>query len=121
MLGIGLYWGEGEKNSTNRRLALSNASADLLRVWLRWCERFLPGVRLNFWLCLHDDADVQKARAFWRRELNIEVTWVSIAVSRVSKRRRNTLPHGTIKVSLGRGSLEWHTKMMVWLELARSL
>jgi hypothetical protein len=92
----------------------------LLRVWLRWCARFLPGVRLNFWLCIHANRNVEKARAFWRQELGIEITWVSEAVSRASKRRRRTLPHGTLKVSLGRGSLEWYTKMLVWLELAQA-
>jgi hypothetical protein len=121
VLGVGLYWGEGEKNLCNKRLALSNADPNLLRVWLRWCARFLPGVRLNFDLSIHDNCDLDAARAFWREELNIEVTWVSMAVSRASKRRRKSLPHGTLKVSLGRGSLEWYTKMLVWLQLAQEL
>ena len=121
ILGVGLYWGEGEKTSCNKRLALSNADPKLLRTWLRWCSRFVPGVRLNFWLCIHDNADLEEARAFWRRELNVEITWTSVAVSRASKRRRRSLPQGTVKVSLGRGSLEWYTKMLVWLGLAQKL
>ena len=121
VLGVGLYWGEGEKQSSNKRLALSNSDPNLLRTWLRWCARFVPGVRLNFWLCIHDTCDQAAARAFWRRELNVEITWVSVAVSRASKRRRKTLPHGTLKISLGRGSLEWYTKMLVWLDLAHQL
>jgi hypothetical protein len=121
VLGVGLYWGEGDKSSGNKRLALSNADPRLLRTWLRWCGRFLPGVRLNFWLCVHDECDVAEARAFWKQELNQEVTWASVAVSRASNRRRRSLPHGTLKVSLGRGSLEWYTKMLVWLELAQGI
>jgi hypothetical protein len=120
MLGVGLYWGEGDKSLSNKRLALSNADANLLRVWLRWCNRFLPvGVRLNVWLSIHDDCDLEAARAYWQRELSIEITWVSVAVSCSSKRRRRSLPYGTLKVSLGRASLEWYTKMLVWLELAQ--
>jgi hypothetical protein len=68
VLGVGLYWGEGEKAASNKRLALSNADPNLLRTWLRWCARFLPGVRLNFWLCIHEGCDLEAARAFWRRE-----------------------------------------------------
>jgi hypothetical protein len=120
-LGIGLYWGEGEKSLVTQRLALSNADVNLLRTWLRWCGRFAPGVRINFWLCIHDDGDLEAARAFWQRELKIEVTWFSVAVSCASKRTRRTLPHGTLRASLGRGSLEWYTKMMVWLELAQQM
>jgi hypothetical protein len=122
VLGVGLYWGEGEKTcGTKQKLALSNTDPNLLRTWLRWCSRFVPGVRLNFWLCIHDNADLEEARTFWRRELNIEITWTSVAVSRASKRKRRSLPHGTLRVSLGRGSLEWHTKMLVWLGLAQKL
>jgi hypothetical protein len=122
VLGVGLYWGEGEKTSGGRKcLSLSNADPNLLRTWLRWCARFVPGVRLNFCLSIHDDGDLEAARTFWRRELNIEITWVCVAVSRASQRKRRTLPYGTLKISLGRGSLEWHTKMLIWLELAQGL
>jgi hypothetical protein len=121
VLGIGLYWGEGEKSSLSKRIALSNSDVNLLRTWLRWCARFLPGMQLNSWLCIHDNCDLEEARAYWRRELNVEVTWVSVAVSCASKRKRRTLPYGTLRVSLGRGSLEWYTKMLVWMELAQAL
>jgi hypothetical protein len=121
VLGVGLYWGEGEKCSCSKRLALSNSDVNLLRTWLRWCSRYVPDVRLNFALSIHDNCDLDAARAFWRRELSIEVMWVSMAVSRASKRTRRSLPHGTLKISLGRGALEWYTKMLVWLELARGL
>jgi len=40
---------------------------------------------------------------------------------RASKRTRNTLPYGTLKVRVGRGSVEWFTKLMVWLELAQQM
>jgi hypothetical protein len=121
MLGVGLYWGEGEKTSCSKRLALSNSDPKLLHTWLRWCARFLPGVRLNSCLSIHDNCDLEAARAFWRKELNLEIKWVAMAVSRASKRKRRTLPHGTLKISLGRGSLEWHTKMLVWLDMAHQL
>ena len=81
----------------------------------------MPGVQLNAHLCIHDNCDLETARAYWKRELGIDVTWFSVAVSSASKRKRNTLPHGTLAVSLGRGSLEGYTKMMVWMELAQQL
>jgi hypothetical protein len=121
MLGVGPYWGEGEKTPSSKRLALSNADVNLLRTWLRWCDRFLPTVRLNCWLCIHDNCDLEAACAFWRRELNVEIPWVSVVVSSASKRRRRSLPHGTLKISVGRGSLEWYTKTLIWIELAQLL
>jgi hypothetical protein len=123
LLGVGLYWGEGEKTNSSggKCLALSNADPNLLRVWLRWCARFVPQVSLNSCLSIHDNCDLEAARAYWREELNLEIKWVSMAVSRASKRKRRTLPYGTLKIRLGRGSLEWYTKMLVWLELAHEL
>jgi hypothetical protein len=129
LLGIGLYWGEGDKMSRRRtprhsyprRLGLSNSDAGLLRVWLRWCQRFLPDVPLRYDLNIHEDCAVEAARQFWKRELGVEVNSVSVAVSCASKRQRNSLPHGTLRICVGRGSCEWHTKMLVWLELAQQL
>jgi hypothetical protein len=81
----------------------------------------MPGVPLDFSLVIHDRCDVQDARRFWKEELGIDVRVVSIAVSSASKRVRNSLPHGTLKVRVGRGSVEWLTKMLQWLELAQRL
>lgn len=121
IMGVALYWGEGTKCLTAPRLALTNSDEAMLKVWLRWCQRFMPEVALDYSLVIHDSADVQAARCFWKQSLGIDVQVVSIAVSRASKRRRNTLPHGTLKVRVGRGSVEWYTKMLVWLELAQTL
>jgi hypothetical protein len=123
LFGVALYWGEGEKAGRRgqRRLALSNSDPGLLRVWLRWCQRFLSGVPLRYELIVHDSCDIDAARQFWKRELGVELSLVTVAVSRASKRRRNDLPHGTLKVRVGRGSCEWHTKMLVWLDLAQRL
>jgi hypothetical protein len=126
LFGVALYWGEGAKVCRNghyflRDLVLSNSDPRLLRVWLRWCGRFLPGVPLHCDLSLHEGGDVQAARAFWERELGISVRGVSVATSRASQGKRNTLPYGTLKIRAGAGSCEWHTKMLVWFELAQGL
>jgi hypothetical protein len=121
LLGVGLYWGEGHKSSRCPRLRLCNADIHLLRVWLAWCQRFLPGVPLKYQLNLHANCDPAAARRFWEEHLNIKVTSIWTAISAASRRRRNTLPNGTLNIQDCRGSLEWYTKMMVWLELAHDL
>jgi hypothetical protein len=120
LFGVALYWGEGDKacRGNQRRLAVSNSDPGLLRTWARWCSQFLPGVPLRYDLNLHDGGDLQAARHFWKRELGVDLSSVTVAVSSASKRRRNCLPHGTLKIRVGAGSCEWHTKMMVWLRLA---
>jgi hypothetical protein len=119
MLGLGLYWGEGTKSARSPRLALTNSDPGLLRAWLAWCRHVMPDVPLDYSLIIHDDAAVAAAQAFWTRELGVNVRVISIAVSRASRRRGRQLPHGTLKVRAGRGGIEWLTKMLVWLDLAR--
>jgi hypothetical protein len=86
-LGLGLYWGEGTKSRRSPRLALTNSDPGLLRAWLAWCRRFMPGIPLDYSLVIHDAAAVPAARAFWARELGVDVQVVSVAVSRSSRRR----------------------------------
>ena len=121
LLGIGLYWGEGSKSSKCPSLRLSNSDVTLQRIWLDWCRRFLPGVPLASALNLHPNCDPEAARRFWEEQLDIKIGYVWVSVSSASKRSRNTLPNGTLNIRVGRGSLEWYTKMMVWLELAQDL
>jgi hypothetical protein len=121
ILGVALYWGEGTKCNTTPRLALTNSDVNMLRVWLRWCRRYLPGLPLVYQLHIHENCDLDAALCFWREQLGIDVRVVSRAVSRASKQTRHTLPNGTLKVVVGRGSVEWLTKMLVWLELAQQM
>jgi hypothetical protein len=81
----------------------------------------LPGVPLKYEINLHPNCDADAARHFWEEHLNIKVTSTWAAISAASRRRRNTLPNGTLNIQVCRGSLEWYTKMMVWLELAHDL
>lgn len=81
----------------------------------------MPGVPLRYELNLHPNCDANAARHFWEEHLGITITYTWIAASTASKRKRNTLPNGTLNIRVGRGSLEWYTKMMVWLELAPDL
>jgi hypothetical protein len=121
VFGVALYWGEGTKSRRDPRLALTNSDANMLQVWLRWCRRFMPGVPLDCSLIVHDTCNIKSAQRFWNRKLGVDAKVVTVAVSSASKRRRNCLPHGTLKVRVGRGSREWQTKMLVWLELAQRL
>jgi len=121
ILGVGLYWGEGRKCQSPPRLSLTNSDVHLLQVWLRWCQRFLPGVPLYYELHIHDNCAVEAAKLFWKQQLSIEVQTILVAVSSASNRRRNTLSAGTLTVRVGRGSVEWLTKMFVWLELTQLL
>ena len=119
-LGIGLYWGEG--NKTGRTLALVNSDPFLLRVWIQWCRQYTK-CPMRFRIAAHADVKRRSAMQFWRTSLKIKgsITYYVNEHSKASKKihmHTRPMPHGTLTATVGRGSAEWHRKMMRFIELA---
>jgi hypothetical protein len=114
MLGLGLYWGEGDK--TTKSLGLSNNDARLIKVWIAWCRQYFPAVALSGRVQIHPDVDGTKARQYWSR-----VTGVTINPHAVyTKARKDKTPtrisiHGTIRIRACVGSTECFVKTMYWI------
>ncbi len=71
-LGLGLFWGEGnKKNPTSVRLG--NSDPDLIKVFLYFLEERLHinRSRLKFGLQIFSDMDSQKVERYWRKHLNL--------------------------------------------------
>lgn len=118
ILGVGLYWGEGEKLS--RCLGLSNSDPKVIRVWCSWLRKFAPNVALRGRVSAHADVEHTKATIYWRGVSGVQAIKVYLAVSSASagKRPRRKLPYGTFSVQMCVGARKWHTKMMTWIGLA---
>lgn len=126
-LGIGLYWGEGSKRSSRGSsvLSLCNTDPGLLRVWLKWCRTYLPGLGLSFLVQIHSNVREKEAEVFWRSALGFEEP-LQISVNRPSSskgRRAKTRPllHGVLRITVRRGASEWHHKMLRFLELSMQI
>lgn len=69
LIGVGLYWAEGNKSKPYRRaesVVFVNSDADMIRLYLAWLR--LLGVekeRLRFKLMIHESADVSGAERYW--------------------------------------------------------
>jgi hypothetical protein len=123
-LGVGLYWGEGSKETVGRSpvLSLCNTDPTLLRTWLRWCRTYAPELALSFLVQIHPNVRKKEAEAFWRRELGFsEPLIVTVNRSSSSKGRRaksRPLLHGVLRILGRRGSSEWAYKMFRFMDLA---
>jgi hypothetical protein len=115
-VGIGLYWGEGEKGYD--RLSLCNSDPQLIETWLRWCRAFIPGCALRARLQLHADVDPMVAVAEWQRAVGVNVPirvyWAVSAAN--GKRKPVKQSRGTLTVLLRQGSTEWFYKMARFIE-----
>jgi len=72
-LGLGLYWGEGNRaNKTTVRLG--NSDAKLIKKFIEFLVKFfnIDKNDLKFHLHLFSDINIQKARNYWVKQLNIK-------------------------------------------------
>jgi hypothetical protein len=119
LLGLGLYWGEGSKQGT-RELVLTNSCPALLRAWVTWCKRYLPGdLCLYLYLYVHEDVNPDEAINYWREQLGLEARCLFKAspISSKGRRPKRRLPYGTARIRLSVGSAEWFAKSLEWLRL----
>ncbi len=71
-LGIGLYWGEGNK-ANKTTVKLGNSDPELLKVFMKFLERFFKVNKgmLKFHLHTFTDIDLKKAMKFWENTLGV--------------------------------------------------
>ena len=62
-----LYWAEGTK--TDNRLSVTNSDPSLLRLFMRWTERFLVATpEYTAHVIVHAANDEPAARSWWASE-----------------------------------------------------
>jgi len=71
-MGIGLYWGEGNKMN-NHAVRLGNTDPDLLKKFLNFLFYFykIEKTRLRFGLQIFTDIDPEIAKKYWCKKLSI--------------------------------------------------
>lgn len=78
VLGVGLYWAEGQKSKPYARreaVTFINSDPDVIRVYLAWLR--LLGIapeRLNYRVMIHESADVATAEAYWADLVRVDVS-----------------------------------------------
>lgn len=108
MLGIGLYWGEGNKWSPSN-VGMSNADPRILLTFKKWLETFFEcnkySVQIRHYIPSRDE-DIKK---WWSQQLIIPIDNFypsNFCASKSSQKKRNTLLYGTAQLTL-RGKGIW--------------
>src|SRR5262249_13938859 len=67
-LGLGLYWGEG----TKAELAIANADPGVIRIFIRWMNRFFGGrfERFVVGVVHHSPHRDDEVRAYWSKAID---------------------------------------------------
>lgn len=72
-LGIGLYWGEGNKANKNT-VRLGNSDANVLKAFIKFLDKFFEIKKsdLKFHIHIFTDININEAKKYWIKELGIK-------------------------------------------------
>ena len=110
MLGLGIYMGEGSKYCSNRT-SLSNSDPEIIKIFKKWIEKYFWEKSFYWRASLHtyDNLNIEKDLKWWSEITGLSIDKfikTQIGISSSSKRKRNTLVHGTLHMIL-RGEDNW--------------
>lgn len=115
--GTVLYWGEGAK--TKQMLAVANADAAALRLFIRWTRTFHDRhAEFVLMLHLHEGNDGVQARRWWVSALMLDAADFTKSFIKPSGmgHRKNNLPHGVCRVRMRRCANAWY-RTGSWIEV----
>lgn len=102
-LGLGLFWGEGNKKNKNS-VRLGNTDPDLIRLFIMYLKSVynIDDTKLNFSIQIFEDLDVDTVRNFWIKKLSIEPIQIykKITISKSGRKGtyKNKSKYGVITV-----------------------
>lgn len=101
-LGIGLYWGEGNKKNKNS-IRLGNTDPQLVKKFIEFLEKSFNVKRskLKFWIQIFSDISPKKSLKFWQKELNVlpsQFGKVTVTQSRGVGTYKNKMKYGVLTV-----------------------
>ena len=72
-LGLGLYWGEGNKANTHA-VRLGNSDPDLINMFLKFLTEIynIDKTRLRFGLQIFSDCSAREAQKYWCQKLSVD-------------------------------------------------
>ncbi len=126
MLGIGLYWGEGDKRS-KESVRMINSDPEIIKTAIKWLKEICGLNTKNFTLTIHTYPDNKIAEDinYWSKVTEIpkdqfKKTQIDKRKNKSSKKKR-LLPHGTVKLVVkSNGKKEFGVflfrRIMGWIE-----
>ncbi|MFH0792389.1 MAG: hypothetical protein V1905_04225 [bacterium] len=125
LIGAALYWGEGSKQrescpSTEARF--TNSDLSMLKLYLKWLEKTckIDIDNIKFEIYIHESGNIQKAREFWSKNLNLSIEKfqrVRLKKNKINTKRKNIGDnyHGLLRITVKK-SANLNRKIFGWIE-----
>lgn len=108
-LGIGLYWGEGNK-ANKHSVRLGNTDPELIKTFIQFLNELfsVPKNKMKFGLQIFSDTDPQTALNFWTKKLDVKPSQfykITVTISGALGTYRKKSPYGVV-------TLYYHNKKL---------
>jgi hypothetical protein len=125
-LGIGLYWGEGDKSS-NEGISVVNSDPETIKTMIKWFREICGLATKNFAPTIHayPENNIAEEINYWSKLTGIpkeqfNKTQIDRRTNK-SKMKKRKLPHGTLRLAIrSNGKKEFgvflHRRIMGWIE-----
>jgi hypothetical protein len=116
--GAMLYWAEGCKTSG---LYVANSDERIILFMLEWFKKFLhiDFNKIKLYLHIHNQDDDLAIKKYWSKLTNIPLENFGKSFVKIpgTGHRKNTLPHGIIRIQIqGKGTEDLRHRIMAWTE-----
>jgi len=120
LIGAALYWAEGNIKNKNR-LQFGNSNPLMIKTVMRFFRDIcnIPDERITARVHIYPGIDYQKVLNFWSKltklsKKNFKGPQIQVSRASRSKRPRNTLPYGTLHLTVN--NTELACKVKGWIE-----
>lgn len=121
LIGIALYWAEGSKqkdHNVSARVRFSNSDSNMIKLFLLWLNKTFKvtsaDVRCD--LYIHEKANINVAKSFWKKEINLPIEGVYFKKTKITKRKNIGKDyHGLININVKR-STNLNREISGWIE-----
>ena len=124
LIGIALYWAEGEKEKEYRsgvKLGFSNSDPRMVLLYIRWLKEtcMVSSSDILYDIYIHETGNHQKAIEFWHNLLSLPKNKIRIyfkhnKIKKIRKNRQNKY-YGLIRIQV-RKSTNLNRKVTGWIE-----
>ena len=111
MIGIGLYWGEGQKVGSS--VSISNTDPRIILFSLLWLEKCFgierTSPKVSIYTHFYSDMDANKEIMFWKRTLGVKKSQFAKSYIKLSKRSdldHKSFGHGTCRIQVASAKIK---------------
>lgn len=117
LVGISLYWGEGDRVFKNGQVRLSNVNSKILFIFYKFLHVVcsVPKERIKAHVIIYPDLDSDKCLRFWSENVTIPLQNFSKPVLIQGRHKNNKLTNGVCSIEVSNKFLK--RKILTWLDL----